>query len=140
MHNIFVLFINYLQPGLSSDGVSDALTREEQFTVFDELVRIDAEEFGLFHRSQFPYAGGVPCSIRGTGLFIKITGKVFDCPGELIPLGNARTEPLADIWKRARPITKAFDGGCTPRDEFWRANRVLSMGRRVPVQIIGLNG
>jgi len=134
-HNIFVLFVNYLPSGRSTDGVSDALTREQQFAVFEELAQIDAEEFGIAHRSKFPYAGGVPCSIRGTGLFIKITGQVFDCPGELMPLGSVRTESLSSIWNKARPITKAFDGGCAPRDEFWRLGDTPRTGRQLPVLV-----
>jgi MoaA/NifB/PqqE/SkfB family radical SAM enzyme len=132
-HNIFVLFVNYLPSGRSTDGVSDALTREQQFAVFEELAQIDAKEFGVIHRSKFPYAGGVPCSIRGTGLFVKISGQVFDCPGELMALGNIRTESLSSIWNKARLITKAFDGGCAPRDEFWRLERVQKNNRQLPV-------
>ena len=134
-HNIFVLFVNYLPSGRSSDGVSDALSREEQRAVFDELAHIDAEEFNIPHRSHFPYAGGVPCSIRGTGLFVKITGEVFDCPGELISLGNIRNEPLSSIWEKARPITQGFDGGCAPRDTFWETKDQSSRRRQLPVLI-----
>lgn len=119
-HNIFVLFVNYLPSGRSADGVSDAVTRAEQVSVFEDLARIDADEYGLFHASKFPYAGGVPCSIRGTGLFVKITGKTYDCPGEMVTLGDVRVEPLAEVWDRARPISRAFNGGCAPREEFWR--------------------
>ena len=131
--NIFVLFVNYLPSGRSSDGVSNSLTKEEQFDVFEKLALIDAEEFGITHRSIFPYAGGVPCSIRGTGLFIKITGQVFDCPGEMIPLGNVLDQSLSEVWEKARPITSAFNGGCAPRDEFWRTHTQQHKGRALPV-------
>lgn len=134
-HNIFVLFVNYLPSGRSTDGVSDALNREQQFAVFDELAQIDADEFDIAHRSKFPYAGGVPCSIRGTGLFVKITGQVFDCPGELMALGNIRTESLSSIWDKALPIAKAFDGGCAPRDNFWQAEHVRRTSRELPILI-----
>jgi MoaA/NifB/PqqE/SkfB family radical SAM enzyme len=119
-NNIFVLFVGYLPSGRSSDGASDALSREEQFAVFENFARIDLEEFGITHGTKFPYAGGVPCTIRGTGLFVKITGKIYDCPGEMIALGNFQTESLSNIWKRARLITRSFDGGCAPREMFWK--------------------
>jgi MoaA/NifB/PqqE/SkfB family radical SAM enzyme len=119
-HNIFILMVNYLPSGRSTDGLHDELTPSEQLTIFEELARIDKERFGLHHQAHYPYAGGVPCSIRGTGLYVKVTGSVFDCPGELISLGNVREELLNEIWQRARPITLNFDGRCTPRDDFWK--------------------
>src|SRR5439155_10066730 len=64
-NNIFVLFVNYLPSGRSSEGVNDALTRREQFDVFERFAQIDRSEFNLDHASRFPYGGGVPCSIRG---------------------------------------------------------------------------
>lgn len=127
--NIFVLFVNYLPSGRSSDILHDALPPEEQFAMFERLAAIDEEEFGISHSSRFPYAGGVPCTIRGLGLFIKITGKVFDCPGELTPLGDVRVEPLSAIWQRARPITQAFTGGCAPREALWERRSAI----RLPV-------
>lgn len=132
-HNVFVLFVNYLPSGRSTDGVSDALTRAEQFTIFDELAKIDVEEFGLSHRSIFPYAGGTPCTIRGFGLYVKIRGEVYDCPGELQSLGDLRQESLATIWERVRPITRAFDGGCAPREHFWKMHKSLPNSPLLPI-------
>jgi hypothetical protein len=135
--NIFILLVNYLPSGRSSDGLQDALDRSEQALLFDELARIDADKYSLNHRAIFPYAGGVPCSIRGTGIFVKITGNVFDCPGEMIPLGTTRGESLAEIWERARPITRALNGGCAPRDAFW-ANESFRLKPHRVTQIQGL--
>ncbi len=118
--NIFTLGVAYLPSGRSSDKPEDAITRQQLFEMYEQIAKIDANEFGFKHATRFPYGGGVPCTIRGTGLYTKITGPVFDCPGELIPLGNLRHETLAQIWERARPITESFDGGCKPRDEAWR--------------------
>lgn len=147
-NNIFVLFVGYLPSGRSSDGISDALSRSEQFHIFDQLAQIDKREFDLTHASIYPYAGGVPCSIRGTGLFIKITGSVFDCPGELISLGNFKTETLTEIWQRARPITQNFDGKCAPREAFWKSHQVQltrnpvassSLGAKLPFNNLSAN-
>lgn len=130
-NNIFVLFVGYIPSGRSTDGLQDAMTRAEQFAIFEEIARIDRQKFGIAHRSIFPYAGGVPCSMRGTGLFVKITGEVFDCPGELVSLGNVRSEPLSEIWERARPITQKFDGGCAPREAFWNSvNKLVTIRPR----------
>lgn len=119
-NNIFVLFVNYLPSGRSSAPVQNAVSREEQFGLFEELAKIDKDEYGLVHQSIFPYAGGVPCSIRGLGLYVKIKGDAWDCPGELEPLGNIRQESLASIWEKTRHIRSGFDGGCQPRDVFWK--------------------
>jgi MoaA/NifB/PqqE/SkfB family radical SAM enzyme len=130
-HNIFALMVNYLPSGRSSDGLRDELTQTEQFAVFEKIARIDEEQFGIYHQAHYPYAGGVPCSIRGTGLFVKISGSVFDCPGELVSLGNLREEPLAEIWQRARPITTNFNGRCAPRDEFWKRRHYGGIDHRL---------
>jgi molybdenum cofactor biosynthesis enzyme MoaA len=118
--NIFVLFVNYLPSGRSTNSHTDALDRCAQRAIFEKLAQIDRHEFGIEHGVHFPYAGGVPCTIRGLGLFVKITGMVFDCPGELTPLGDVSQEPLAQAWARARPITLSFDGGCLPRETAWQ--------------------
>ena len=120
--NIFVLFVNYLPSGRSSETSDDALSREEQSTLFQQLAEIDAKEFGIVHDSRFPYAGGTPCTIRGFGLYIKIDGRVFDCPGESQALGHLKNDSLAALWGKVRPITESFDGGCFPRDQFWETH------------------
>lgn len=120
LKNIFVLLVNYLPSGRTKDGHTSAISWEEQKGVFARLADIDEKEFGLRHRAHFPYAGGVPCTIRGLGLFVKIQGEIFDCPGESVRLGNLETESLEAIWNRAREITAKFDGGCLPRQLFWQ--------------------
>jgi MoaA/NifB/PqqE/SkfB family radical SAM enzyme len=120
MNNIFVLLVNYLPSGRTKDGHTSAISWTEQQAVFSQLARIDDVEFGIRHRAHFPYAGGVPCTIRGLGLFVKLQGDVFDCPGESSLLGSVREESLETIWKRARKITNQYDGGCLPRQLFWQ--------------------
>lgn len=122
-HNIFILIVNYLPSGRSSEPLHDALSRNDQFSLFNELARIDRQKFGLVHASTFPYAGGTPCTIRGMGLFVKISGEVRECPGTNEPVGDLRRETLADIWERMRHVTENFDGGCAPREEFWQKQK-----------------
>lgn len=121
LNNIFVLFVNYLPSGRTEHGHTTAIGWKEQHAVFRSLAEIDEKEFGMRHATVFPYAGGVPCTIRGLGLFTKIEGAVFDCPGESISLGNLRDESLADVWNKAGLITKGWNGGCFPRMQFWKA-------------------
>lgn len=132
-NNIFVLFVNYLPSGRSTDVMHNAISRAEQFGVFENLAKIDREEFGIDHRACFPYAGGTPCSIRGLGLFVKIGGAVHDCPGESIPLGNVRQESLRAVWEKARSITQGFNGGCLPRQLFWQKHAQPATAAEAPL-------
>lgn len=120
--NIFVLFVNYLPAGRSEGGMTDEISLEEQAGVFRELADIDSKEFGLSHSHQYPYAGGVPCTIRGLGIYVKIQGEVFDCPGERERLGSFPSDSIGQIWQRAESITREFDGGCRPRLDYWSSH------------------
>lgn len=135
-NNIFVLFVNYLPSGRSTQVMHNAISREQQFQVFEQMATIDREEFGIEHRACFPYAGGVPCTIRGLGLYVKIKGEVFDCPGEAAAMGNVRTESLAEVWEKARAITQNFDGGCLPRQLFWERDGQKSTRAEIPLRVI----
>ncbi len=124
--NIFVLFVNYLPSGRTSKGHTGAITWQEQHDVFRQLARIDENEYGIKHSTHFPYAGGVPCTIRGLGLFLKIQGDVYDCPGEAISLGNLNHNSLKELWEKARNITAGFNGECFPRQQFWKRMAALA--------------
>jgi hypothetical protein len=134
-HNVFVLFVNYLPSGRTRDGHTSAIGWPEQRAIFERLAAVDREVYGIEHRTAFPYAGGVPCTIRGLGLYVKIQGDVFDCPGEARRLGNVRECSLSELWDATRPITEAFDGGCLPRREFWErtAHSEPSPGGLLPI-------
>jgi MoaA/NifB/PqqE/SkfB family radical SAM enzyme len=125
-NNIFMLLVNYLPSGRSSDLQEDAITFAAQQELFSKLAAIDRDEFGIEHGIQFPYGGGVPCTIRGLGLFIKISGEVFDCPGESAGFGSLRDRSLGDIWESAASIRRAFDGTCLPRQLFWQRQAASS--------------
>jgi MoaA/NifB/PqqE/SkfB family radical SAM enzyme len=120
-HNIFILLVNYLPSGRSTSGHTNSLSRAEQFEVFANIARIDREEYGIFQRGIFPYAGSQPCLIRGTGLFVKINGDVLACPGETQPIGNVLASSLPEIWDRLAEVRAEFDGHCPPRERFWKA-------------------
>jgi hypothetical protein len=126
LNNIFVLFVNYLPSGRTTDGHTSAISWEDQHKVFRRLAEIDEHEFGLKHATHFPYSGGVPCTIRGLGLFVTIRGDVFDCPGESVQLGNLKEESLVSVWQKAHAITEKFDGGCFPRQQFWKRLAALA--------------
>jgi MoaA/NifB/PqqE/SkfB family radical SAM enzyme len=118
-NNIFILLVNYLPSGRSATPQDDAISREEQLALFRRLATIDAEEFGIDRDTCYPYGGGVPCSIRGLGLFVKITGEVFDCPGESRRFGSLHERSLEEIWSDAHDLSAGFNGLCYPREAFW---------------------
>jgi MoaA/NifB/PqqE/SkfB family radical SAM enzyme len=114
--NVFVLMVTPIPSGRSSARSPDDLEPDRIMDLRRQIAKIDRDKYRLFHSDRFPYIGGAPCTIRGLGLYMKIEGQVLDCPGGSRVLGNVQTESLADIWKRVRPITLAFDGGCLPRE------------------------
>ncbi len=130
LHNIFLLLVNFLPSGRTANGHATAVTWAEQHAVFQRLAKIDEADFGLHHASHYPYAGGVPCTIRGLGLFTKIQGEVYDCPGESAAFGNLKEHSLAALWEKARATTQGFDGGCFPRQQFWK--RMAALAERSP--------
>lgn len=120
-NNIFLLLVNYLPSGRSTAGHTNAISRAEQFGLFARLAEIDRSEYGIEQRGIHPYNGSQPCLIRGTGLFLKINGDVLACPGETVPVGNIRREPLDQIWQTLAEVRRSFDGSCPPRERFWKA-------------------
>ena len=114
--NIMPIIITPIPIGRGAIATPDSLTVEQITALTTELSRIDREEFGIEHRSIFPYGGGVPCTIRGFGVYVKIDGQVTVCPGDDEVIGNVTTEPLSDIWTRVMARNEAFTGRCPPRE------------------------
>jgi len=123
LHNIFVLFVNFLPSGRTLHGHADEINLPQQQEIFSRLAVIDRQRYGINRETMFPYSGGVPCSIRGLGLLITDQGEVFDCPGKSVLLGNVNTDSLSTLWDSASSITKSFDGQCLPRAQFWEEHQ-----------------
>lgn len=127
-HNIFVLFVNYLPSGRSTTPLQNAISRDEEYAVFRAIADYDARRYGLIHDAHYPYAGGVPCTIRGAGVLVRVQGAVWDCPGMSEHLGDLSQAPLSRLYGDWAKRRQEFDGGCPPRD--------LAMGSYRQVQII----
>lgn len=113
--NIFVVLKNFLHTGRAKELRPDAVSHEDQVKLWEHLAEIDEREFGVKHSSCFPFGGGTPCCLRSTGVHISVTGQVFRCDGEEIPLGDLRVESLADVWHRVRQQGQNIAGLCPPR-------------------------
>jgi len=129
VHNIMPIIITSIPIGRGTITTSDSLTVEQTTALTAELSRIDREEFGIEHRNIFPYGGGVPCTIRGFGVYVKIDGQVTVCPGNDEVIGNVMAEPLADIWTRAKARNEVFTGRCPPRENTADTRRHLPIHR-----------
>lgn len=126
--NIMPIIITPMPIGRGAITTPDSLTIEQITELTETLSRIDREEFGIEHRSVFPYGGGVPCTVRGFGVYVKINGQATVCPGDSEAVGNATTEPLSKIWARLKARNETFTGRCPPREK-------AADGRRhLPVQ------
>lgn len=121
-NNIFVLAVGYLPTGRSSnlDKIQGAISPKELLERYQRMAEIDENEYGIKHGVGYPYGGGVPCSIRGRGLHVKIQGDVMLCPGEFVPIGNLKTESLKDIWYRTKEERIKHNWGCPPRIVDWK--------------------
>lgn len=119
-NNIFILLVNYLPSGRTSDPHTSAVTWKEQHALYQKLREVDIQEFGFSASDKFPYGGCTPCTIRGFGLYAKIDGSVFDCPGQSRKIGNIKSNSLAELWEDLRLESANWTGGCLPRTIAWK--------------------
>lgn len=131
MSNIFLVLKNFLRTGRVKNEREDALSNEEQAHLWQTLREQDRDRFGIKQSGIFPFGGSHPCTLRSTGVHISIEGKVFRCDGEEDPLGDLRTESLADVWARVRHIDQNVMGLCPPRERHWA--KTSDGHRRLPV-------
>jgi radical SAM protein with 4Fe4S-binding SPASM domain len=73
-----------------------AVSSEELKELFDEISRMDREEFGQDWEPQPPLVGNA-CLRHGFSCLVTSTGDVMPCVGIPIPVGNIRSDSLADI-------------------------------------------
>ncbi len=71
--------------------------------LFEELARIDREEFGLDWRPQPPLVGN-SCLRHCFSCLVNAAGEVMPCVGVTIPLGNVLDTPLQTILERSEVL------------------------------------
>ena len=72
------------------------VSSEELKELFDEISSMDREEFGQDWEPQPPLVGNA-CLRHGFSCLVTSTGDVMPCVGIPIPVGNIRSDSLADI-------------------------------------------
>jgi len=77
----------------------------ETQSLFEELSRIDREEFGLEWIPRPPLAGST-CNRHLYSCTVTTQGDVLPCPGVNVPLGNIRDVPLRQIIREHPVIRK----------------------------------
>jgi radical SAM protein with 4Fe4S-binding SPASM domain len=93
------------------------VTPGELRAAFEDLSRLDRERFG-FDWEPHPPVAGLRCNRHSYTCTVTVHGDVIPCPGVDIPVGNIRTQPLADILKgsevihKLRNIRKYIKGAC----------------------------
>jgi len=130
-NNIFLMLVDFIPAGRSSNPIQNMVSDRERLALLETIARMDVEDYGISHRTIFPYSGGVPCTIRGLGLYVKIQGDAWDCPGETERLGNVRQQSLKELWEKAAHVRNRFDGRCLPKERF-REQHSLHSKRRLP--------
>lgn len=94
------------------------VSSEELKDLFDEISRLDREEFGQDWEPQPPLVGNA-CLRHGFSCLVTSTGDVMPCVGIPIPVGNIRSDSLAEILADSEVIAdlrnfrKTIKGPCS---------------------------
>jgi len=93
------------------------VTSEETKKIFEELSRIDREEFNIDWIPHPPLAGA-HCLRHKYSVLIKANGEIWPCVGVSIPLGNIRKDRLGEVLCKSvilsdlRHIHERIKGTC----------------------------
>jgi len=94
----------------AGDGIAEAVSPQRAKALFEELARIDREEFG--HLWELPPSlTGRSCKRHLFAAHVTPCGTIFACVGVTIPLGSIRTESLQKIFDESEVLEniRAFD-------------------------------
>lgn len=103
--------------GRATEHPELAVSEEEIRTLFEELARIDREEFGCSWRPHPPLVAS-QCARHEYSCTVTATGEVHPCPGVSVAVGNIRNRPLAEILATSpviaelRNIRETIKGRC----------------------------
>ncbi|WP_147821947.1 radical SAM/SPASM domain-containing protein [Salidesulfovibrio onnuriiensis] len=103
--------------GRAKDQINLAVSPEKLQSLFSELSRLDAEEFGI-HWEPKPPVAAFTCRRHLFSCTITAVGNVIPCPGVDISAGNIREKALKDIlagsevFQNLRNIRETIKGEC----------------------------
>lgn len=129
--NIFLVCSTFIPQGRTRKGHEEELPLREVAALFEACRRIDATEFGIHHSGRMPYIGYGQTCTQYMGLYVTIQGDSFGCVGRSESYGNIRTRPLAAMWQERLPLLMDYDGGCPPRQRFYRSH--FTAGELLPL-------
>ncbi len=94
--------------GRGSDDAWRALSVERQHALFEEIARIDREEFGYVWEPQPPLVGN-RCLRHSYSCLVSASGEVMPCVGVTVPLGNVTETPLKEILEKSEVMENLRD-------------------------------
>jgi radical SAM protein with 4Fe4S-binding SPASM domain len=103
--------------GRATDHPELEVPIEKVRTLFEELAKIDADEFGNLWTPHPPLAAS-QCARHEYSCTVTANGEVQPCPGVSVPTGNIREDNLANILQKSttiqelRNIRKMIKGRC----------------------------
>lgn len=118
---IIPYFETITDQGRAKDHIELALSPEKIGKLFDELSRIDREEFGTRWEPKPPVAA-FSCKRHFYSCTITTTGDVIPCPGVDITAGNLRMGSLeeiinsSEVFQNLRNISQTITGPCKSCD------------------------
>jgi radical SAM protein with 4Fe4S-binding SPASM domain len=89
--------------GRATDHPELEVPMSEIKSLFEQLARIDAEQFGNLWTPHPPLAAS-QCARHEYSCTVTSIGDVQPCPGVSVTAGNIRAQPLAEILHRSKPI------------------------------------
>lgn len=115
--NIIPYFECITDQGRAKNQINLAVTPGKLRTLFGELSRIDADEFGI-HWEPKPPVAAFTCRRHLFSCTVTAVGNVIPCPGVDISAGNIRENSLKDIlsesevFQNLRNIRQTIKGEC----------------------------
>jgi len=107
--------------GRAKGQINLAVAPEKLRSLFSELSRIDAEEFGI-HWEPKPPVAAFTCRRHLFSCTVTAVGDVIPCPGVDIPAGNIRDKSLreiiadSEVFQNLRNIRQTIKGECRTCD------------------------
>lgn len=118
--NLFLVCSTFIPSGRTQKTNEMQVPFADIARLYERCQEIDEVEFGIHHTAAMPFCGYGRTCTQYMGLYVTIQGEVYGCVGQSEAYGNICNRSLADVWQERLPLLKNYDGGCPPRQKFYR--------------------